>query len=311
MPIEIPFNGIGVLPQVANASALTSQRVRVQFSEAMRQDAALTTPANYTITPDGGSAARTVLSVVSSGDDEVILILDGALTVGVDNYNVQVALTVADVAGNTLDPAADDADFSGIATPATHCDLALARLAQQFRGKARIEALICLLASRMDEPELALQDVLQFRSLATAFGVQLDLLGAQLGLLRNGLTDSVYRVRLGAQALANASHGRPNELINLLLYLDNGFAAAQVYLHEPRIATVLLHCQVPNGQDALGATFLGFLAQAKAAGVRIILEFEEQGLTLFTWRLSDGSITPPANSGWGDGYWARAISPRI
>lgn len=310
MPLIASFIGIGVDPQVANATAISDRLVRVRFSEPMLANAALLDPASYTITEDVGSAARTVIGVEVDGTDAVILQLDGPMTLGALNYNVAVDLAVGDLAGNLLNPAFDDADFDGrdsSAAIASHCDLAIARLASQFRNKPLIEALVCTLASRWDGPEQALADMRGYRSLARAFGIQLDLLGEWLGLLRNGLADAAYRARLRAKAAANASHGRPDELIDLLFLLDNGFDAAQVSLLEVPIATTLLHAQVPAGEDALGETFVGFLRSAKAAGTRLILLFEEQGPTLFTWILSDGSITPPASSGWDDGLWARAV----
>lgn len=308
MPSYVQFVGVGIRPSVANAQAITEQRVRVRFTEAMRADAELLDATNYTITPDGGSAARTVVSVSIDADDSVILHLDGVLTFGQANYNVAVALTVADVAGNTLTNP-DDADFDGINSVEMHCALALARLAQQFRGRPHIEDLVCTFASRWDGPEQALQDVRTYRALDQAFGIQLDLLGAWLGLLRSGQTDAVYRIRLQAQVQVNASHGRPNELIDILTVLDAGFSPGAIYLREAATAVVILHCLVPGGSDYLGELFVRFLRQAKAVGVRLILEYEESGPQLFTWRHSDGHLDPPpANSGWGAGIWARAVS---
>lgn len=124
MPLTGSFVGIGVAPRVASAAAQTQSTVRVVFSEPMTNNAALTTAANYVLTPDFGSAARTVTSVLVASTTIVVLALDGALTPGTDNYQVAVSDLVIDVAANTLDPAFDTADFgfSGAVTPASDED---------------------------------------------------------------------------------------------------------------------------------------------------------------------------------------------
>lgn len=118
MPVIGSFTGSGVAPQVASATALSSTVVRVTFSEYMTDNAALLLAGNYTLTPDGGSAARTVTSVVVEGSApslSVLLYLNGNLTAGTNNYQVLVT-NVEDVAGNPLDLAFDTADFSGPST---------------------------------------------------------------------------------------------------------------------------------------------------------------------------------------------------
>lgn len=313
------FAGIGVPPRVLSALAVDHQRVRVVFSELMG-GAALLSAGNYTITEDMGSAARTVAGVTVEGSapsSSVLLLLDGPMTLGVDNYNVAAAASVADLAGNGLEVGFRDADFDGrSAAPGVldHCALGIERLATQFRHKPRIEALVCALASRWAGPDQALSDIQAFRAIGTGVGAQLDAIGDLLDLLRHGLTDDVYRTRLQAKALANASDGYPDQLLAILLALDVGFDPSEVsYTREPH-ATALMHCQVPQGSDALGPVYVErFLAPAAMAGVRLILEYEEQGPTLFTWRLSDGSLDGglPANSGWGEGIWARAVDAEL
>jgi hypothetical protein len=111
MPLTGSFTGIGVAPQVDAAVAQTQQTVRVVFSEGMTATADLTDPVTYTINEDLGSDPRTVSSVIIQSASIVVLTLDGLLTPGTDNYEVEVADTVIDLAGNPLDPANDTADF--------------------------------------------------------------------------------------------------------------------------------------------------------------------------------------------------------
>lgn len=304
-----------------SATAIGTALVRVIYSEPMGSGAL--DPANYTITPDGGSDARTVTGVAFDGDAPalgVILTLDGNLTPGVDNYNVAADSDVRDFAGNSIDAAYDDVDFSGTYTaPAivSACDAGLARLLSQFGSSPLLRALICSLADPADLLAQALTDVQTYRSLDTAIGVQLDALGDLIGLLRNGDVDADYRRFLRAKVAANASHGHADELIEILELLDNGFAPSEITLTEHFPATVILHALVPEvGGLTLGARFVEILRQAKANAVRLILEFEEDGVVLFTFDedVGAGLPAPPADSGWdtiGDGSeggrWAMAL----
>jgi len=109
------WTGLGGDPTVSGASAIGFTKVRVSFSEPMESNAALVLAGNYTITEDVGSAARTVLSVAAeavSNPNYVDLTLDGEMTIGTANYEVQVA-NVEDPGGNVIDPAGDSADFDG------------------------------------------------------------------------------------------------------------------------------------------------------------------------------------------------------
>lgn len=116
MAITANFTGTGIKPQVQSAGGLSVTVVRVHFSEAMDNNAALKNVASYTVAEDVGSVARTVASISPEqavGPTYLDLTLDGEMTAGTNNYNVQVSTSVKDLAGNTLDPAADDVDFHG------------------------------------------------------------------------------------------------------------------------------------------------------------------------------------------------------
>lgn len=109
------WTGVGIKPQVSSAQARDSTTVRVYFSEGMNSSG-LNTPGNYTITEGPGAVARSVASVSLesvTAPTWVDLILDGGMTAGSSNYNVEVA-AVEDAAGNPIDTAADDVDFDGV-----------------------------------------------------------------------------------------------------------------------------------------------------------------------------------------------------
>lgn len=308
MPSSGSVTLFGVRPRVVSAVTLSSGLVRVTFNESLAPSGPTLDPTNYTITADVGSDARTVSGVALDGTSpspSVILTLDGALTSGIANYNVEVA-DVTDLAGNVVDPAFDNVDFDGRYTAPgieSHCEEALARLLSQFTQSTRLRALVCALADQADPVEQNLWDVQAYRSINTATGLQLDRLGILLGLPREGATDADYRRFLRAKTLANNSAGHADTLIQILELLDNGYAPTEINLREDFPAVAVLHCLVDEGDNVLGEYFVRFLRQAKAVGTRVILHFEEDGPTLFQW---DAGANPPG-SGWGAGLWARAV----
>jgi hypothetical protein len=78
-------------PHVSAAYAISENQVVVIFSCDMDTgDGALEDESNYTINEDVGSAPRTVSAATIVGPTAVLLTLDGELTPGVNNYEVEV-----------------------------------------------------------------------------------------------------------------------------------------------------------------------------------------------------------------------------
>jgi len=195
-------------------------------------------------------------------------------------------------------------------TPAeSQCLLALDRLLEQFKGKPAIEGLICALADRGTEIEQSLINVSEFRSLDTALGSQLDQIGRFYREPRNGKTDDQYRAFLKAFALIVASKGRANELIDALVFLDNGFDLAAIELIPHYPASFVMTARVPFGQQLLGEEFARVLRKIVAAGVQFILLFEyPSSTTHFVWSGDTGEgfaeESTPALTG---GFWAEGV----
>lgn len=105
------FTGVGDAPSVDSASATDSTHVRVTYDEAMANNAALIDAANYVIT---GDTVITTVSVVRDNPTQVTVECSELLDLG--NYTITVS-NVEDLAGNVIDPAHDDANFTGIGVP--------------------------------------------------------------------------------------------------------------------------------------------------------------------------------------------------
>jgi len=94
MPAVGTFTGFGVAPTVVDAACDDLRTIRVQMSELMRNDAQVTTLANYTLTAFGAAAASTIMLAVLQGGNPTVVVLrtssDLTPGVGADYYTIQV-----------------------------------------------------------------------------------------------------------------------------------------------------------------------------------------------------------------------------
>lgn len=195
-------------------------------------------------------------------------------------------------------------------TPAeSHCLLALDRLLSQFKGKDGIEGLICSIATRGTFLEQALINVSEFRSLDTALGEQLDQIGLLYRELRRGKDDDDYRAFLRASAVIVGSKGRPDEMLDALVFLDNGFDPASISLVEHYPASFIMTAKVPFGSQSLGEEFARVLRKIVPAGVKFVLLFEYPVTTShFVWTPdSGGGFAEESSPSATGGVWAEGI----
>lgn len=134
------------------------------------------------------------------------------------------------------------------------------------------EKLVANLATPFQSLEAALQQLLTERSIDTAVGAQLDVIGRIVGQPRNSLDDETYRRYCRARIATNKSNGTIENLItvtNLVVYdddayyeIDNQGAAAVVV----RINDISITADLAN-------IVIKFLQDTVSAGVRVILEY--------------------------------------
>lgn len=121
--------------------------------------------------------------------------------------------------------------------PVDHNDLQ-ELLLEQYKWRtdttpSRITNMISMLASEMNLVEDAIQELLTAFDLATAIGVQLDILGAIFGApLRTGATDSAYRITVQTAAL-KATSGTPEQLIAAIRGVVGGVAPIRLLEVQP------------------------------------------------------------------------------
>ncbi|RKI39182.1 hypothetical protein D7Y27_22495 [Corallococcus sp. AB004] len=145
---------------------------------------------------------------------------------------------------------------------------ALARVPQALRGKPRFEAFVRGLAAPFQEVDGAMVALLTSRQLATAAHAALDVLGRVVGAERLGLDDEVFRQRIRQRLALNRGSGEAERVL-LLFRLLTPLALG---LREEFPAAFTLH--VGGGALARVTEFASLLRQAKAGGVRALLEYQ-------------------------------------
>lgn len=152
-----------------------------------------------------------------------------------------------------------------------HQTRAFRRLPEQFKKKPKIVALLRALVGPCTALEFALQCLLTLRSVNTAVGAQLDVIGKLVGRPRNGVSDDdVYRRYIRAQIAANNSDGLIDQILTiaeLVIYDDD---ARLRFRNEGIAAYVLVVDDVPVHPD-VAKVLLTMLRRATAAGVRGML----------------------------------------
>lgn len=145
-----------------------------------------------------------------------------------------------------------------------HESRAASRLTEQFKDKAAVVALLKTWAAQVQDIEDSVYQLQLQRGLATATGINLDLLGAIVGQPRGGRNDTQYKLWIAGRVLVNKSRGKTPQIIAIAAKLCNG----PVRLREYPPAAFVIYCdRVIVGND--GVEIAKLLKIAKAAGVRM------------------------------------------
>ena len=147
----------------------------------------------------------------------------------------------------------------------THVTDAKNRLAIQYKGSLKIEGIIEALTQQIQDGEDDFIDLCSGRTIGGSIGIQLDRLGALVGIERMGLSDDDYRVRITTKIAQNISQGEPERLIDVYKQL---LGASFIFYADlpPGGVEMSANAEIPSGQVN---TFYLEIAKAAPAGVRI------------------------------------------
>jgi hypothetical protein len=149
-----------------------------------------------------------------------------------------------------------------------HCADGLALLLEQFKDKPRLAAVLCAFLQQIQELDAAAWQLLTERSIDAGVGAQLDVIGRIVGEPREGRSDTDYRPFLRARILVNRSSGLTEEILTIVRVV---LGDVPIALREefPAAFTV----RVADALAISPSTLISLLQQAKAAGVRVLLEY--------------------------------------
>lgn len=158
---------------------------------------------------------------------------------------------------------------------------ALNRLPFQFRqtGSVNITKLVTLLVTPYQELQLALMQLLLYRTIDTAVASNLDVLGKVVGQPRNGLGDDDYRRYIRARIATNKARGTRDDLINITRLILND-ATATIEVTTSGTASAVVRVLDATVIDAVADILIALLRSGKSAGVRLNLETEPADNTL-------------------------------
>ena len=175
-----------------------------------------------------------------------------------------------------------------------HAARTVALLIEQLRKNPRMSGLVTAVVSQLQEIEDTLFDLLRFRGIPTATGIQLDAIGAIIGLPRTSPLDTQYRSDIYFQIAVNNSQGTPESMIGVLKQITN----AAIYYTEYYPATIQI--EIAKALNPIPANTLQQMQRIKPAGVKLILTYNNSGTPFVFGSDSTGEV-PPAFIGLGFG----------
>jgi hypothetical protein len=132
----------------------------------------------------------------------------------------------------------------------------------------RLETLLTILMAPLQRFENACIQLLTQRTVTTAVGAQLDVLGEIVGQLRQGQTDDEYRRYINARIAVNRATGKREELISIASLIIND-PSATILVQDQAIATVFIQIGGVAVDAPTMAALESLLGDAVAIGVRL------------------------------------------
>jgi hypothetical protein len=161
-----------------------------------------------------------------------------------------------------------------------------------------IKKLLRELVTPIQVLEQTLQSLLTDRSVTTAEGEQLDVIGRVVGQERGGMVDDDYRRIIRARISVNRSKGTVADVIgvaDLVVYDDD----ATYYIHTTSNASFIIEVEGVIVDEDTAEILRGMLVDTVAAGVR----FE-----LITYRSAPAGIFRfDSGPGWDQGKLAAGV----
>lgn len=157
-----------------------------------------------------------------------------------------------------------------------HAARALARRAQQFKDKIRIEKVFNAWTKQIQEIEFMLWQLFSLRSIDTAVGVTLDVLGKIVGERRGGTSDANYRLRIRARIRANLSDGQVEDILSVFRTLISAASLPGVIFEWQDFYPAGFVFKIKNYliPFSLLSVYKNFLKDSRGAGIEAQLGYQ-------------------------------------
>ena len=166
--------------------------------------------------------------------------------------------------------------FNTIQPLVDHVAVGLGKLPSQFFDSENLKHLLTVYLEEIQKVEETLYQINKQQSIEFASGAQLDGIGEDVGILRNGITnDDTYRRYIRAKVLINKSEGTPSDILDAWATLLNN---DNVELTEEFPAGILLYS--PKAID--DNNVLNLISQTVALTVKVsVLSAKDEGVDPF------------------------------
>jgi hypothetical protein len=163
----------------------------------------------------------------------------------------------------------------------------VAHLLEQYKGSETLKKLLTIYLEEIQELEDTNFQVVLSRFLANAEDIQLDVLGALVGELRQGKNDAAFRIWIAARIRLNRSFGRPDDVIECLLLVTPAAFTYEEYSSAFFVVTFSEQPAFPND-----ITAIVYLAKAIGVGMMVIYPPDDGQVFLFR---DNGAANDPAH----------------
>jgi hypothetical protein len=180
-----------------------------------------------------------------------------------------------------------------------HVSRGVARLIDRYR-KPRTSALLESWLAEVQEVEDALWQLLVERSLETAVGDQLDVLGRIVGQPREGRDDETYRLWISARQMVLRSSGTTTQLLAIARKLVGATGVVRLEEYFPAAFVIRLEASI---RLSIGYQIAYMLRQAKPAGVLFQMTWPDIGGSSFRFAPADVPV-PDSPRGFDAGAFA-------
>lgn len=181
--------------------------------------------------------------------------------------------TATDAAGNTSEVSDSVTFFVNLDKILDHADRALNRLAEQYKRKDNLTAVLNLLNTQTQAVEDVFWEILESQDIDRASGDGLDIFGRLLGQPRGALDDAGYRQYLKARIRINRSSGVVPDIYGVFELLIGPDGTMRFIPYFPAAFVFEVFGEAVDADTA--AVWVSLLNEARSGGVLAHLHWSE------------------------------------